>query len=421
MLHATLSPISDSSSSTRSLTGQQVGDYVIGDLIGVGGMGRVYEAVAPKIGKRVAIKVLTAERCTDRETVSRFLAEARAVNAIGHRNIVDVFGFGELPDGSCYLVMEYLEGEPFDHLIARRAPLPPSEALGYVEEVLEALAAAHAEGVVHRDIKPSNVFLVRPKRGRPYVKLLDFGAAKLGAATNGLTVPSLRSAVIGTPTYMAPEQALGQPIGPSSDLYGVGGLLFELLTGREVFPAPTPFETMRQHAQEAPPAPSSVLPMLPRALDELVLALLKKKPAERPESADAVRRWCEAVRLMVSSLEVPRPQEASTSRTAIGTDLVAWRLAATPPQTLIAPVVPSVPSLPPSPRSHRAHAPLLAVGVLLLVTLGFAGLSLGQPRAVAQVDPVMVPPPPPVVAAPVAPPAKVAPAKAKPSRVDAKK
>src|SRR5687768_946925 len=162
----------DPNDASPSLTGRSIGEFVVGERIGVGGTGHVYAARHPLIGKRVAIKVLTLSGGAGADAVTRFIAEARAVNAIRHRNIVDIYSFGQLPEGLHYLVMEYLEGRPLDRLIAQRAPMPPAETLFYVEDVLEALAAAHEAGIVHRDVKPSNVFVVEPPRGRAYVKLL---------------------------------------------------------------------------------------------------------------------------------------------------------------------------------------------------------------------------------------------------------
>ncbi|HEY0879944.1 MAG TPA: serine/threonine-protein kinase, partial [Archangium sp.] len=169
------------SSSSTDLSGRKLGEYELVARVGVGGMGEVYEGRHPLIGKRVAVKVLLPSLSNEAELVERFLSEARAVNEIRHRGIVDIFSFGQLPEGSRYFVMEFLEGEAFDKIIKKRAPMPIVETLNWADEMLDALDAAHAAGIIHRDIKPSNLFLVNTGRGRPYVKLLDFGIAKLGA------------------------------------------------------------------------------------------------------------------------------------------------------------------------------------------------------------------------------------------------
>jgi serine/threonine-protein kinase len=279
------------------LTGRKIGEYEIVSKIGVGGMGAVYEGRQPLIGKRVAVKVLLPSLSGEKELVERFLSEARAVNEIRHRGIVDIFSFGQLPEGAHYFVMEYLEGEAFDRIIKRRAPLPLAEALAWTEETLDALHAAHQAGIIHRDIKPSNLFLVNTGRGRPYVKLLDFGIAKLGAIPGEATPQTRASIILGTPDYISPEQARGKPISPQTDLYAVGCVLFEMLTGQRLFKGENTLATMWAHVEDPPPLPSSLRPEIPPALDELILWALEKDPKSRPPSAEAMRAALEQVRL----------------------------------------------------------------------------------------------------------------------------
>src|SRR6185436_10182304 len=163
---------------SASLVGTTLLSYVVQEQIGEGGMGLVYRAVEPAIGKDVAIKLLRKEYADDPEQMRRLLEEARVVNQARHRNIIDIFHFGALPDGRQYLVMEYLRGQPLTQLIEERAPLPPDEVIPIVDEICAALAAAHGVGVIHRDLKPSNVFIVMQPDGSRFVKLLDFGIAK---------------------------------------------------------------------------------------------------------------------------------------------------------------------------------------------------------------------------------------------------
>ena len=280
------------------LSGRKIGEYDITARIGVGGMGEVYEGRQPLIGKRVAVKVLLPSLSNEKELVERFLAEARAVNEIRHRGIVDIFSFGQLPEGSHYFVMEFLEGQAFDRLLKQRGPLPVGEALSYIEEVLDALESAHAAGIVHRDIKPSNIFLVNTGRGKPYVKLLDFGIAKLGALANGSdSAPQTRaSMILGTPDYISPEQARGKPISAATDLYALGVVLFEMVTGFRPFRGENSLQTMWMHVEDPPPAPSTVRADIPPALDELILWALEKDPANRPASAEEMRAHLDAVR-----------------------------------------------------------------------------------------------------------------------------
>jgi tRNA A-37 threonylcarbamoyl transferase component Bud32 len=282
------------------LVGTKLGDYLITGMIGSGAMGIVYRGVQPVIEKPVAVKVLRRHLAGDTDAARRLLQEARAVAAIRHRGIVEIFNFGTLTDGRDYLVMEFLEGESLEEVIIREGAMPPEMTLPVLDEILDALAAAHNAGVVHRDLKPTNVFLVSPPHGAArYVKLLDFGLAKqtLGALSGEGTQPQ---AVLGTPMYMAPEQVMSEPVSPRTDLYALGLVAFEMLTGRTPFQALSSVEVMAAHLSAIPPAPSSVTPDIPAELDALILELLQKKPDQRPESAGVVR---DRVRTLIREIE----------------------------------------------------------------------------------------------------------------------
>ncbi|WP_224361745.1 serine/threonine-protein kinase [Hyalangium versicolor] len=270
------------------LVGKQLGDFVVKRRIGAGGMGIVYEGEHPIIGRKVAIKILRPE-FSEGGGARDLIAEARAASAIRHRGIIDVFGFGTIPHVGQYLVMEYLEGSPLDEIIAQRAPMLELEVIALLDELLGALAAAHATGVIHRDLKPGNIFVVRDSGGGESVKVLDFGLAKRSDVPHGTTPQTRASMIVGTPEYMAPEQATGQAVGPHTDLYAVGVIAFEMLTRRLPFEGPSGMAIAIQHVQSKPPAPSTYVDIHP-ALDKLVLRLLAKTVAERPASADAVRR-----------------------------------------------------------------------------------------------------------------------------------
>ncbi|MBI3184317.1 MAG: serine/threonine protein kinase [Myxococcales bacterium] len=288
------------------LVGSQLGEYLVQERLGEGGMGFVYRGVHPVSGKPVAIKLLRQEIAGDAEQMRRLVAEARAVNAIRHRGIIDIFGFGQLDGGRQYLVMELLEGTALDKFIAARAPIAPAEALPILEEVTDALRAAHEVGVIHRDLKPSNVFVVSPPHGAPYVKLLDFGLAKLAPISGGVTPQTRSSVLVGTPHYIAPEQARGEPVGPATDLYALGAVAFEMLTGRVPFDGSSPIEIIYRHMTAAPPRASSLLP-LPAELDELLLRLMQKRPEQRPASADEVLRELRRIREGVATAPEPQP------------------------------------------------------------------------------------------------------------------
>ncbi|MEZ4363874.1 MAG: protein kinase [Kofleriaceae bacterium] len=264
------------------LLGAVVGPYRIARLLGVGGMGRVYKGVQPQIGSRVAVKVLSRE-CTDRkDLVERFFSEARAVNLIRHESIVNVLDLAMLPDGRPYIVMEYLDGAPLSDLVAQRGAMPLGGVARLAVEVLEALGAAHAKGIVHRDLKPDNVFITPAGRA----KVLDFGIAKLLPELGGSFTQT--GSLLGTPHYMSPEQASGKNIDFRTDLYAMGVILFECMTGQKPFLGDSMFDLLRKHVDLPPPPPRSLRPDLPPALEQVILVALNKDPQHRFPSAAAM-------------------------------------------------------------------------------------------------------------------------------------
>jgi eukaryotic-like serine/threonine-protein kinase len=271
---------------TQLKTGMTLGDYRVERLIGQGGMGVVYAAVHPLIGKRAAVKILKKELCTDAGTLERFIDEARVVNEIGHPNIVDVFAFGEMPDGRSFFVMELLSGETLRTRLAR-APLTLPEIIDIVRPLARALTAAHGKGVVHRDLKPDNIFLVASGEERPTVKLLDFGVAKLARSDHRLE-KTATGAMVGTPQYIAPEQAKGYSIDHRADIYSLGGILFEMITRRPPFVADNAMEVVAKHLMEPPVRPSTLVADVPEPLDTIVVRMLAKDPAARPTLAELV-------------------------------------------------------------------------------------------------------------------------------------
>lgn len=328
------SPWGEEPPTRDALIGMKLGEYELRQRIGVGGMGFVYDGIQPLIGKRVAVKVLRPELAQAPEQVARLLAEARAVNAIRHRGIIDIFGFGQVPDGRQYIVMEFLDGQPLDAHLAEKGRLAPTEALSILDEVLAALGAAHGAGVVHRDLKPSNIFLVREPGNSRYVKLLDFGLAKQGQGPTARTAQTRTDMVVGTPEYMAPEQARGQAVGPMTDLYAMGVVTFEMVTGRLPFTGSSPVDLLMKHVDARPPRPSEFVPELPPALDAFILQMLTKDPEARPGSADALRQQLH--RLRRTLLRPTRVQASSANAIA--------------PARALAPLAPpEVPLIPPAP------------------------------------------------------------------------
>ena len=270
-----------------NLIGSVVGSYKVLSYLGAGGMGAVYLAEHMRIGQAVALKVLHADMARDPKLVRRFEDEARAAARAGHRNIVQVFDFGELPDGRSYFVMERLKGQSLAQVISAGNRLPVQQALLIAREIALALGAAHRAGVVHRDLKPDNVFLVDDDGDAMAVKVLDFGIAKLqrDPGRAGLTEAGL---VFGTPSYMSPEQARASgDIDGRSDLYALGIVLFEMLTGYVPFKG-EPGEVLAKHILTAPPDPRAIVGTIPEPIALLVLRLLSKDREERFANAEAL-------------------------------------------------------------------------------------------------------------------------------------
>ncbi|HTR52763.1 MAG TPA: serine/threonine-protein kinase [Kofleriaceae bacterium] len=271
------------------IAGTQVGVYRVLQQIGEGGMGTVWLAEHVTLGRRVAIKSLLPEYSTKPEVVQRFFNEARAATAITDPGIVQVHDFGTHTDGSAYIVMELLDGEPLDQRLARLGRLAIPDALRIMRQVASTLGAAHARGIVHRDIKPENIFLVRDPEvvAGERAKILDFGIAKLTGDNAGLKTQT--SAVMGTPTYMSPEQCRGAgQVDQRSDVYALGCVLFALIVGQPPFVAAGGGELIAMHLREPAPVPSSRLPGIPPEIDRLILSCLAKDPAQRPASAGDV-------------------------------------------------------------------------------------------------------------------------------------
>jgi eukaryotic-like serine/threonine-protein kinase len=272
------------------------GRYRLSSLLGEGGMASVHAGHDTVLDRSVAIKTLHSDLGRESSFRERFRREAQAVARLNHTNIVSVFDSGEDEiDGRSipYIVMELVDGDPLrtalDRDVAAQGAMPTERALKITGDVLAALSASHEMGLVHRDIKPGNVMLT--KRG--VVKVMDFGIAR--ALQSGVTSMTQTGMVVGTPQYLSPEQALGRGVDERSDLYSVGCMLFELVTGRLPFDGDSPLAVAYQHVQQEPPVPSTINRSLPPAVDALIARALRKNPAERFPTADAMREECERV------------------------------------------------------------------------------------------------------------------------------
>jgi serine/threonine protein kinase len=263
------------------------GGYLILELVGVGGMGRVYRAEQTNLGRTVAVKIIHPHLVGEENAAARFITEARAASRLNHPHSVGIIDFGKSPDGLLYLVMEFLRGRDLARVIYEDGPLPFRRIVDVLRQTLAALAEAHNEGIIHRDLKPENIIVEPVRSGGDFVKVVDFGLAKIRADTSqpSITSPGI---VCGTPEYMSPEQARGDVLDARSDLYAVGVILYQLLTGKLPFEADSPTQVVLAHLTQMPRDPAEVAPerRIPKALIEVALRILSKEPVDRYQDSD---------------------------------------------------------------------------------------------------------------------------------------
>jgi eukaryotic-like serine/threonine-protein kinase len=331
--------------------------YDIVRPLGSGGMGEVYLARDRTLGRDVALKVLRSQYANDRESAERFKREATSAAGLSHPSIVQVYDRGDTEDGSSYIAMEYVPGGTLKERIVAEGPLDARLAAGYGYQVAEALSAAHAKGVVHRDIKPQNV-LITASGG---AKVGDFGIARAASAAGDAQTKT--GAVMGTAGYMSPEQALGEPATPESDLYSLGVVLYEAVTGRLPFTADNPVAVSMKHVNEAPRPPRDLNPAVPDGMNAVIMKLLSKNPEDRYPDAEALAEDLWQVR---SGLPV-----AAAAGTAVGADEA---------RTVEAPTsrfAPAARRKAPA-RAKRSRTPFVLAALLLLLGLAGVGLALAD-------------------------------------------
>ena len=281
------------------LLGVEVGGrFTIVSKVGEGGMGIVYKARQRAMDRDVAVKVLLKTMTANESVVRRFHLEALAVSKLRHPNTIQIYDFGETPAGQLYIAMEFLDGRSLQELVRKEGTLAPKRALSIASQMAKSLREAHNKGIVHRDLKPDNIFLTTVGEEADFVKVLDFGVAKLREQDKSQATLTKAGAIVGTPRYMSPEQSTSATnVDHRSDLYSIGVMLFEMLTGRAPFSADSPLGVLIKHVQQAPPSFSKVRPDLvfPSEVERLTRRLLAKKAEDRPQTAEALIREIEKV------------------------------------------------------------------------------------------------------------------------------
>src|SRR5579884_1106936 len=310
--------------------------YLIVRKLGSGGMADVYLAEDQELGRQVALKMLNERHASDEQFVERFRREAQSAAGLNHPSIVSIFDRGQA-EGTYYIAMEYLDGRTLKELIVRNGPTPIPIAIDYARQILGALAFAHRNGIVHRDIKPHNVVVARDGR----VKVTDFGIARSG--TSQMTEAG---SIVGTAQYLSPEQARGATVDARSDLYSVGIVLYEMLTGEVPFTGETPVEIAMKHLQSTAVPPSALRPEVPRELDAVVMRAIAKDPEQRYQSAEEME--ADLARIARGGAVAPETEEALT-QILIGTSpTAAATMVGHPPRTV---------TPPPAPPGYRPPGP----------------------------------------------------------------
>ena len=338
--------------------------YVIKRKLGSGGMADVYLAEDQELGRRVALKLLDDRHASDEQFVERFRREAQSAAGLNHPSIVSIFDRGQA-EGTYYIAMEYLDGRTLKELLIRNGPTPPAIAIDYARQILGALAFAHRNGIVHRDIKPHNIIVRQDGR----LKVTDFGIARSGASQM-----TEAGSIVGTAQYLSPEQARGAPVDPRSDLYSLGIVLYEMLTGKVPFTGDTPVEIAMKHLSQVPEPPSTLRPEVPHDLDAVVMRAIAKDPDQRYGSAEEMDADLARV---ARGVAVSRETEDAMTQVLAGAGVAASQTMVTKPRPVATPPIPPA-YRPPTPYYDYEEQPprrsllpwLLALLLILAAAAG---------------------------------------------------
>lgn len=313
--------------------------YIIQSVIGLGGMSIVYKAQHKLMDRVVAIKMLHSNIKNDHVSLERFRMEAQAASSLSHQNIIAVYDFGVTDQGEAFFVMDFLNGEDLSDLIARKGRVPYERALYIFKQVCDGLGAAHKKSIVHRDLKPANVILLKEDDGTELVKLVDFGIAKLLPGSGKAQLSLTRTGeVFGSPIYMSPEQCQGLELDKRSDIYALGCLMYETLTGEPPLAGDSFLETLNMHVSATPKSFAEMVPdaKIPAALEQIIFRCMAKKPDDRPQNAEEIRDQLSAITLTLTAtgasraaVSGPMPSVPCPAGTAKVNKVVATALAIT--------------------------------------------------------------------------------------------
>ncbi|MCA2978344.1 MAG: serine/threonine protein kinase [Myxococcaceae bacterium] len=376
------------------------GRYRVDSRLAAGGMGEVFKVTHVELGRALALKMMKPELSHEPSFVERFRREAMTASRLGHPHIVDITDSGRADTGQFYFVMEFLDGEPLTDVIGR-GPAAPALVVELARQMAEALAVAHRAGVVHRDLKPDNVILLQ-RAGKPFVKLVDFGIAKVVTPAPDQK-QTTHGVIMGTPQYMAPEQAAGVALDARADVYALGLIVYELLTGRPPFVGETAALVMSAHISSPPPPLPTTVPLRLRGL---VARMLSKRPAERPASMDEVLEALDGGALAVpaarSASRLPRVLGVGLAAVALGAAVVLWLSPRASPATggaaAGAPPRPTEALAPVQLPGPASETPPRPTEVLAPVQFPAAAEAAPRPLEMAAPERATVPAPPPKAA-----------------------